>query len=97
MTCDKPSTTVLTHPRRGAGRRHVLSLAIAVLTLGLVGEATAAEPSQSPPQIVNGNSAGSCSSLADCDRRAYDYSGTRGRMGLGANPAHPEGPGNAPN
>lgn len=38
-----------------------------------------------------------CHSRADCDRRDYDYSGTRGRMGLGANPAHPEGPGNAPN
>jgi hypothetical protein len=24
----------------------------------------------------------------------YGYSGTRGRMGLGADPAHPEGPGN---
>jgi hypothetical protein len=38
-----------------------------------------------------------CHSRADCDRRDYDYSGTRGRMGLGADPAHPEGPGNAPN
>ncbi len=38
-----------------------------------------------------------CHSRADCDRRDYGYSGTRGRMGLGANPAHPEGPGNAPN
>jgi len=28
------------------------------------------------------------------DRYRYDYSGTRGRMGLGADPAHPEGPGN---
>lgn len=28
------------------------------------------------------------------DRYRYNYSGTRGRMGLGANPAHPEGPGN---
>ncbi len=37
-----------------------------------------------------------CHSLSGCDRRDYDYSGTRGRMGLGANPAHPEGPGNAP-
>jgi hypothetical protein len=24
----------------------------------------------------------------------YGYSGSRGRMGLGADPAHPEGPGN---
>lgn len=28
------------------------------------------------------------------DQQSYDHSGTRGRMGLGANPAHPEGPGN---
>jgi hypothetical protein len=35
-----------------------------------------------------------CTSLADCDRKAYGESGTRGRMGLGADPAHPEGPGN---
>jgi hypothetical protein len=35
-----------------------------------------------------------CASLADCDRKAFDESGTRGRMGLGADPAHPKGPGN---
>jgi hypothetical protein len=35
-----------------------------------------------------------CTSLADCDRKAFDESGARGRMGLGADPAHPEGPGN---
>jgi hypothetical protein len=28
------------------------------------------------------------------DRAAYDCSGTRGRIGLGASPFHPEGPGN---
>ena len=35
-----------------------------------------------------------CTSLDDCDRKDYDESGTRGRMGLGASPYHPEGPGN---
>lgn len=35
-----------------------------------------------------------CYSRDDCDRKAFDESGTRGRMGLGADPAHPEGPGN---
>jgi len=35
-----------------------------------------------------------CMSLDDCDRKGYGESGTRGRMGLGADPAHPEGPGN---
>jgi hypothetical protein len=38
-----------------------------------------------------------CFSPDDCDRKAYDQSGTRGRMGLGADPAHPEGPGNFSN
>ncbi len=33
-------------------------------------------------------------SLQQQDRAAYDCSGTRGRMGLGASPYHPEGPGN---
>ncbi len=28
------------------------------------------------------------------DQWRYDQSGTRGRIGLGADPAHPEGPGN---
>jgi hypothetical protein len=35
-----------------------------------------------------------CRSLDDCDRKAYGESGTRGRLGLGADLAHPEGPGN---
>jgi hypothetical protein len=35
-----------------------------------------------------------CSSRDDCDRKDYDESGTRGRLGLGASPYHPEGPGN---
>jgi hypothetical protein len=38
-----------------------------------------------------------CFSNDDCDRKAYDESGTIGRMGLGADPAHPEGPGNVSN
>ena len=33
-------------------------------------------------------------SLQSQDRAAYHCSGTRGRMGLGASPLHPEGPGN---
>ncbi len=33
-------------------------------------------------------------SAAAQDRANYDWSGTRGRMGLGASPMHPEGPGN---
>jgi hypothetical protein len=33
-------------------------------------------------------------SLQSQDRAAYDCAGTRGRIGLGADPMHPEGPGN---
>ncbi|MFZ0494882.1 MAG: hypothetical protein WBE80_08810 [Methylocella sp.] len=32
--------------------------------------------------------------VQELDGFRYGYSGTRGRMGLGADPAHPEGPGN---
>ncbi len=35
--------------------------------------------------------------LSRQDRADYDRSGTRGRMGLGASPYHPEGPGNVSN
>jgi hypothetical protein len=34
-------------------------------------------------------------STAARDRAAFHHSGTRGRMGLGASPHRPEGPGNA--
>ena len=33
-------------------------------------------------------------SLQSQDQAIYDCSGTRGRIGLGASPFHPEGPGN---
>lgn len=33
-------------------------------------------------------------SLQSQDRADFDCSGTRGRIGLGASPMHPEGPGN---
>jgi hypothetical protein len=58
-----------------------------------------AQEQHASPQYGSYQSPPPCTSLADCDRKAYDESGTRGRMGLGADPAHPEGPGNvsAPN
>jgi hypothetical protein len=34
---------------------------------------------------------------AALDREKFDYSGTRGRMGLGADAIRPEGPGNVSN
>lgn len=47
-------------------------------------------PPFSPPAgwLAEGRSA------AAWDRYRYDESGTRGRLGLGADPMHPEGPGN---
>lgn len=100
MICDEPSTTFHASATLRAIFRHRLALGILLaLTAGYAGEA-AAEPSHSPAKASGAHSTGTqapCSSLSDCDRRAYDYSGSRGRMGLGADPAHPEGPGNAPN
>ena len=47
-------------------------------------------PNPPPGGIAQGRS------VQEWDRFRYGYSGTRGRMGLGADPAHPEGPGNFP-
>ena len=90
MTCGEPSKTF---------HGWLMFGLILVSTPLFVGE-SAAEPVKPPAPAVRSHPAGPhalCSSLSDCDRRAYGYSGTRGRMGLGADPAHPEGPGNAPN
>ena len=54
----------------------------------------AAQEQHTPPQYGSYQNPHPCTSLADCDRKSYDELGTRGRMGLGADPAHPEGPGN---
>lgn len=100
MICDEPSATFRARATlRGAFRRKLALGILLALTAGYAGEA-AAKPSHASAQTSGAHSTGAqapCSSLSDCDRRAYDYSGTRGRMGLGADPAHPEGPGNAPN
>lgn len=45
-------------------------------------------PNPPPSWLAEGRS------VAEWDRLRYDYSGTRGRMGLGASPFRPEGPGN---
>jgi hypothetical protein len=45
-------------------------------------------PNPPPGWIAQGRS------VQEWDRFRYGYSGTRGRMGLGADPARPEGPGN---
>jgi hypothetical protein len=51
---------------------------------------------QMQPEVYVTSSADHCAS-ADCERRRYDESGTVGRNGLGADPYHPEGPGNISN
>lgn len=75
---------------------HWLGLAL------LLAAANAADAQSQPAPYASPNGSNSrqgkpCHSLSGCDRRDYDDSGTRGRIGLGADPAHPEGPGNAPN
>jgi hypothetical protein len=47
-----------------------------------------APPNPSPGRMVQGRP------VQELEWLRYGYSGTRGRMGLGADPAHPEGPGN---
>ncbi|MHB8885527.1 MAG: hypothetical protein ACYC5H_10710 [Methylovirgula sp.] len=80
-------------------RRGFIIAPLALALLLTIARAADAQPSQ-PPYAAPDRGAAiqrPCHSLSGCDRRDYDYSGTRGRMGLGADPAHPEGPGNAPN
>ncbi|MGH6801486.1 MAG: hypothetical protein ACRECZ_08750 [Methylocella sp.] len=47
-----------------------------------------APPNSPPGWIAQGRP------VQELDWLRYGYSGTRGRIGLGADPAHPEGPGN---
>ncbi len=80
-------------------RRGFIIAPLALALLLTIVSTAGAQPSQ-PPYAGSGRGPAAkrpCHSLSGCDRRDYDYSGTRGRMGLGADPAHPEGPGNAPN
>jgi hypothetical protein len=70
-----------------------IGLAVAAL-MASMGVVTAQEQHEHP-QCGYCQNRPPCTSLDDCNRKAYDESGTPGRMGLGADPAHPEGPGNA--
>lgn len=85
MTC--PSLSV---PRKAA-----LTVTLLLASAGIAHTEPWWPAPAGPPAIVK--RLPPCHSRAGCDRRDHDYSGTRGRMGLGADPAHPEGPGNAPN
>jgi hypothetical protein len=59
--------------------------AIAQTSYSGYGQAPANPP---PGRIAQGRP------VQELDWFRYGYSGTRGRLGLGADPAHPEGPGN---
>jgi hypothetical protein len=70
---------------------------VLALSIAAAGEVAAQDrrPSQDPRLTHQADKSQTpCRSLDDCDRKDFDESGTRGRMGLGANPMHPEGPGN---
>ncbi|WP_152428342.1 hypothetical protein [Methyloferula stellata] len=67
---------------------------IAIASIG-VAAAQQAYPDQ--PHRYNGvyqESHGTVPAYSRQDRADFDRSGTRGRMGLGASPLHPEGAGN---
>jgi hypothetical protein len=74
--------------------RYVLAFA-GLAIVASIGAATAQQAYPVQPRqyygLVNGDLGGISSRQ---DRADFDRSGTRGRMGLGASPYHPEGPGN---
>jgi hypothetical protein len=75
-------------------RHKALKIGLAVAVLVVSTCVVAAQEQHEHPQYGFYQNRTPCSSLDDCDRRAFDKSGTPGRMGLGADPAQPEGPGN---
>ncbi len=78
------------------GALHLLTFAgsIAVASVGAAAaqQAYPAQPRQYYGLYQESQGGGFASSRQD--RADFDRSGTRGRMGLGASPYHPEGPGN---
>lgn len=69
-----------------------IGLVVAVLVASMC--VVAAQEQHEHPQYGFYQNRPPCTAFDDCGRKAYDESGTPGRMGLGADPAHPEGPGN---
>ncbi len=63
-------------------------------TAALIGSAAAQGEVIAPSQFSAIYTGYAYTSPAYADRMAYDHSGSRGRLNLGANPMHPEGPGN---
>jgi hypothetical protein len=79
---------------RGGLRILALAGLTAILSIG------AASAQQAYPTRANqyyglyDQNSGAAVSPSRQDHNAYDRSGSRGRLGLGASPFHPEGPGN---
>ncbi len=77
--------------------RVAASIGIAAATLaGSISMANAQQTSQYPTYSYYGayHNAAPPAALSRWDRSRFDWSGTRGREGLGASPMRPEGPGN---
>jgi hypothetical protein len=83
-----------TWSEKALARRKARTIGLAVAALVALMRVVAAQEQHEHPQDGFYQNRTPCSSLDDCDCRAFDKSGTPGRMGLGADPAHPEGPGN---
>ncbi len=49
---------------------------------------------RNPPAVEPTGSQQPCTNVEDCTDKQFNNSGTEGREGLGAEPSHPEGPGN---
>lgn len=60
---------------------------------GAIAQTSYSESGPAPPNLPPGRTAQG-RPVQELDWLHYGYSGTRGRIGLGADPAHPEGPGN---
>jgi hypothetical protein len=83
-----------TWSEKALARRKVQKVGLAVAALVASMSVVSAQEQYEHPQYGFYQNPPPCSSLDDCDRWAFDKSGTPGRMGLGADPARPEGPGN---
>jgi hypothetical protein len=79
---------------KALARRKAQKIGLAVAVLMASTRVVAAQEQHEHQQYGFYQDRPPCTSLDDCNRKAYDKSGTPGRMGLGADPAHPEGPGN---
>jgi hypothetical protein len=79
-----------------------LAIVMIMITTGITNAQETRSPGAGYSQYSSshhGKRQDACSgqSTPDCDRKRFDESGTIGRMGLGADPAHPEGAGNISN